>query len=139
MAHLIYEGPSLIDGSPIFVGATFDSKNVKTGNMVQTFILRSDMDPVSASRTGADYAICGNCVHRGVAHDRPTGQAERRSCYVTLIHGPRAVYEQYRRDRMVDARDQIAELGRGKLIRIGAYGDGAAVPRRIWEDRKSVV
>ena len=36
---IIYDGPSLIDGSPIIVLAQAGSRNSKTGDMVQTFIL----------------------------------------------------------------------------------------------------
>jgi hypothetical protein len=40
---VLYEGPSELDGKPIVVVATFNSVNDKTGNMVQTWIIRSDM------------------------------------------------------------------------------------------------
>ena len=64
-AGIIYKGPSLIDGKPIVVIATFTNRNTKTGQVVQTYILREDINPLEASKTGADYSICGNCPMRG--------------------------------------------------------------------------
>jgi hypothetical protein len=46
---VLYRGPSLLDGSPIVAIATIGSTNVKTGPMVQTWILRADMNPLEAS------------------------------------------------------------------------------------------
>ena len=130
---IIYHGPLLIDGQPIIAVATSDSKNRKTGPMLQTWIMRADMDPISASRTGADYSICGNCVHRGQAHDAPHGQAKGRSCYVTLALAPQAIWRSLVRG-VYSRCDDLRALGRGKMIRIGSYGDGAAVPRNIWDE-----
>ena len=42
---VLYEGPSVLDGAPIAVIATLKSANVKTGDMIQTWIIRSDMHP----------------------------------------------------------------------------------------------
>jgi hypothetical protein len=129
---IIYEGPSLIDGMPIVVIVTFDSDNSKTGNMMQTWILRSDMDPVTASRTGADRSICGDCIHRGIPHNDVKGWAKKRSCYVNLLFAPNVVYKSYVRGIYAPA-DDISEIGRGQVIRVGSYGDPAAVPQHIWD------
>jgi hypothetical protein len=75
---VIWEGPSLLDGSPIIVLATgvptaaqrkrgARSGNVKTGDMVQTYILRADINPVAVLRAGADVSICGVCPHKSRA------------------------------------------------------------------------
>lgn len=130
---IIYDGPSLIDGLPIVVITTVHSDNTKTGNMVQTWIMRSDVDPISASRTGADYSICGNCQHRGRPHNGATGWAKQRSCYVNLLFGPNTVFQAYKRGRYQHT-DELREIGRNRLIRIGSYGDGAAVPQHIWDE-----
>jgi hypothetical protein len=133
---IIYTGPSLIDGSPIFVAAVWDSKNSKTGGMLQTYIMRSDMDPRDASKTGADRAICGDCKHRGTPHDDPAYKlAKERSCYVTLGQGPLIVWQQYTKGAYPKHTTHIAriELGKDKQVRIGAYGDGAAAPRYVWD------
>jgi hypothetical protein len=36
---IIYNGPSLLDGKPIVVIATYSKRNIKTGAVVQTYIL----------------------------------------------------------------------------------------------------
>ena len=130
---IIYNGASLIDGAPIVVIALTQSKNKKTGNMVQTYILRSDLDPLAASKSGADYSICGNCKHRGLADPSGPGkQAIKRSCYVTLFHGPLQVYKSFKKGNYKPA-DNITALGAGRMVRLGTYGDPAAVPSNIWD------
>lgn len=136
---VIYDGPSLIDGAPIVAIAvkTKPGKaNSKTGAMLQTYILRQDRDPLSANKSGADRSICGNCPHRG----RPTRRrdrrtAEDRSCYVFLGQGPLNVWRTWRRGRYgkLEGHAAIAAFGAGMAIRIGTYGDGAAVPAYVWE------
>ena len=44
---------------------TFNSNNIKTGNVVQTWIIVKDINPIEAVNTGADKLICGDCKHRG--------------------------------------------------------------------------
>ena len=133
--HVIYNGPSLIDGAPIVVLAQSNSTNRKTGDMVQTYILRSDIDPISASRTGQDSSICGDCIHRGKPSDKATGQAIDRTCYVTLAHGPLGKYKAYKRGAYPDAfgHKSIRAIGLGRMVRIGTYGDPCAVPSYVWE------
>ena len=123
---ILYEGPSLLDGSPIVAIATVGSNNVKTGPMVQTWIIRSDVDPVTASKQGADASVCGDCPHR-----HATGGA----CYVTLFQAPLSVYKAYKRGVYSGIAADIKvwrALEGGASVRLGAYGDPAAVPADIW-------
>ena len=133
--YIVYEGPSLYNGEPIVVLVQTGSDNRKTGNMVQTFIMRSDIDPVTASRTGEDSAICGSCPHMGKAHNGDNGQAKDRTCYVTLAHAPLAKYKAYKAGRYEKAfgHEKIRALGLGRMCRIGTYGDPACVDPLIWE------
>jgi len=130
---IVYEGPSLLDGEPIVVLAQIGTRNTKTGDMVQTFILRSDIDPITANRTGADASICGECPLKGTPHGGNTGQARERDCYVTLAHSPLNKYKTYHRGRYEHTEDLVS-IGRGRMVRIGTYGDGMAVPERIWDE-----
>lgn len=132
---IVYEGPSLIDQSPIVVLVQIGSKNPKTGPMVQTYILCADTDPVTASRNGQDRAICGDCIHRGQAHDGDKGQAINRSCYVTLIHGPSGKYRAYKQGKYkyASGHADLAALGKDRMVRLGTYGDSCAVPSYIWQ------
>ena len=138
MAHsaIIYRGPSLIDGQPIVVVATVSSKNIKTGNMVQTYILVDGMKPTDASKSGADFSICGNCPHRGIATNDPDRkQAEKRTCYVLLGQGPMIVWKALEKGiyPIASGHDTIAAIGFGRMVRLGTYGDPAAVPSYVWE------
>ena len=133
--YIIYEGPSLIDGAPIVVLAQDNSTNRKTGNMMQTYVIRADIDPITASRTGQDKSICGDCIHKGKPSDKPTGQAIDRTCYVTLAHGPLGKFKAYKRGAYPHAfgHDKIRAIGLGRMVRLGTYGDTCAVPNYIWE------
>lgn len=133
---VIYQGPSLIDGQPIVVIATYSNRNTKTGAMVQTYILRSDIDPRDANKSGEDYSICGNCPHRGTPTNDPAKKlADNRSCYVVIGQGVLITYKAFTRGVYGDAQghDKAAELGRGRMVRLGTYGDPAAVPSYIWD------
>lgn len=133
---VIYRGPSLLDGKPIVAVAISKSGNTKTANMVQTYILRADMDPRDANRTGSDYSICGECPHRGRPQpDKATGLAADRSCYVVIGQGPVIVYKSLQRGIYPDAvgHKAIAAIGAGRMVRLGTYGDPSAVPSYIWE------
>jgi hypothetical protein len=91
---LIYRGPSEIDGAEIAVVLTLSSTNRKTGAMAQTWIIRADVDPITASREGADESICGDCAFRGTPDpDKASGWARGRGCYVNLLFRPTALYK----------------------------------------------
>lgn len=132
---IIYRGPSMIDGSPIVVVTQKGTSNRKTGDMVQTYILRDDMDPVTANRCGADKAICGDCPLKGTPHDGDKGQAKGRGCYVTLAHGPLGKWKGLQKGLYptIEGHEAIKGFGAGRMVRIGTYGDGAAVPGFIWD------
>jgi hypothetical protein len=128
--YVVYRGPSELDGEPIVVIAlTGGSTNSKTGNMVQTYIIREDIDPVAAVKTGADESICGDCRHRGNGIDG-TG----RTCYVNLGHGPSSVYRAFLRGRYPVDPVAAADACNGRIVRLGTYGDPAAVPVNVWLD-----
>jgi hypothetical protein len=118
---IIYEGPSLIDGKPIIAIATLNSSNSKTGAMVQTWIMRSDIEPHQAIKTGDDVSVCGDCPHR------PENSG---SCYVLTFQAPLSVYRAYHRGSYVDRK---LESFRGKALRLGSYGDPLAVPLEAWK------
>lgn len=122
----LWRGASVIDGSPIVYVATLSSSNRKTGNMIQTWILRQDVSPVDAVKTGADESICGNCIHR--AQD-----GQRRSCYVNVGQAPRAIWKSWTEGKYqkVDPLDFGAFYHTHRSIRLGAYGDPAAVPFQV--------
>lgn len=136
---ILYQGPSTLDASPIVVIATGlqdGGSNTKTGAMVQVYILRADMNPLQAVHTGDDYSICGDCPLRGRIITDATGARKNveRSCYVTLMHGPRVVWSAFQRGVYKPVPLKVArKLLRGKMVRVGAYGDPGAVPFNVWE------
>jgi hypothetical protein len=128
---IFYRGPSVLDGAPIVGVATLTSSNIKTGpkgkgNMVQTWILRADMSPIDASKTGDDSAICGACPHR-----HSLGGA----CYVNIGQAPLGIYRAFQRGAYPDYSDldnrghtlKVADALAGRGVRLGAYGDPAAM------------
>ena len=128
---VLYEGPSLLDGEPIvaiLTGLRSSSGNRKTGAMLQTWILRSDGDPVRAWQDGRDRSVCGECPHR---HRSQGGQG---TCYVNKGQAPLAVWRAYHRGRYQLATDprELAAVGAGRAVRIGSYGDPGAVPAWVW-------
>jgi len=132
LGYIAYEGPSAIDGAPIVViinKIDTDSKNDKTGAIVQSFIIRSHVNPVRALQTGADASVCGQCAHRPKLARR-TGASP---CYVQVGKSVLSVYKAYRRGRYVraDAATIAAALA-GKIVRIGTYGDPFAAPATMW-------
>lgn len=135
-SSVIYNGPSLLDGQPIVVIAIIDSKNKKTGAMLQSYILRADINPLEASKTGADASICGDCIHRGQPTLDPLKKtAINRSCYVNIGHGPTVVYNAFKRGLYptVTNPDEITDIGVKRAVRLGTYGDPAAVPASVWD------
>jgi len=124
---ILYRGPSMLDGSPIVCIAVYRKagSNAKTGAMVQTYILRDDQSPMDAIRSGADVSICGDCKHRG---DGVTYGS--RSCYVNIGQGPTSVYGAFTRGRYSPV--EASAMGVGRVVRLGTYGDPAAVPTAVW-------
>lgn len=123
---IVWEGVSPVDGAPIVMVMTMTTTNRKTGDMVQTWILRQDMTPVEAIKVRADASICGACVHRG---DPVTGAG--RSCYVNPGQAPQAVYRAYRRGLYPEADHRVWDALAGRKIRFGAYGDPGMVPLEV--------
>lgn len=135
-SFIIYQGPSVIDGAPIVAIAQVKTGNRKTGAMVQTWILRSDVDPITASRLGLDASICGDCPHKGQANpDKESGWADNRTCYVNLLFAPNGVFKAFVNGSYPTAQghNAIAAIGEGLGVRIGSYGDPMAVPAYVWE------
>jgi len=108
--YIPYRGPSMLDGAPIISIATLGTSNAKTGAVVQTWILREDIAPHEATKTGDDSSVCGNCRHRPV---------NAGTCYVTVFQAPLSVWKAYRRGAYPDA---TAPAHRGRARR-GAHGE----------------
>jgi hypothetical protein len=124
---VLYRGPSELDGAPIVVvltGFANGSRNAKTGDMLQTWIMRDDVHPVDALK-GADASICGACPHR---------PAVGGACYVQVGKAPSNIWKaaQAGRYRTFDVWD-TQTAGANRVVRLGAYGDPAAAPLWVWQ------
>lgn len=120
---VVYRGFSAINGAPIvaiLTGIANPSRNPKTGPMTQLWILAADEAPHLAVKTGGDVAVCGDCPMR------PSVAKKGQACYVATYQAPRAVWAS-RRDMPVDLGLAVDAI-RGKALRLGAYGDPAAIP-----------
>ena len=136
--YILYQGPSAIDGKPIVVIATgFASKsnNGKTGDMIQTWIIREDISPYAAVKNGEDESICGQCIHRPALREQVEATGEKFvRCYVKTWEAPRSVFEAYKRGIYpVASHDMVAALCDGLMVRFGSYGDPYAAPIALWQ------
>lgn len=112
------------DAERVFV-ATDGSKNAKTGDMIQIWILPRLGKPIEAVKTRQDDAICGDCKHRGTQGFRD------RSCYVNVAQGPNSVWRAYQRGSYPKLPvSRYAEFFGGRAVRFGAYGDPVYIPLR---------
>ncbi len=126
---ILWSGRSLFNGAPIVVVVTNlvrRSANEATGDMLQSYIIRSRISAMDAVRSGRDDAICWNCPHRG--------NGFKRSCHVNPMHGPEGTYGALRRGLYprFDPKRHLP-LFSGRLFRAGFYGDPAMTPFAPWE------
>lgn len=121
--RVLWTGPSAWNGVPLVVVATIGSRNVKTGNMVQTWILVRDVRPAQVVQSSVlDAAICGTCPHR-----------HPRSCYVAVHQAPTAIWDTYQRGAYRMPESELLWAVSRDGIRLGAYGDPGMVPPEVWE------
>jgi len=141
---VIYKGPSSFNGAPIVAivtGLGKPSANPKTGEMLQLWIMPADQSPRESVTTGANRAVCGDCIHIPVEvereHRHRDGSVERHagidgSCYVHTWQGPLAVFDawkagryldlarRYRNEPMARVYGRISKLFAGTSVRLGA-------------------
>jgi hypothetical protein len=112
----------------IATGLKRKSANVKTGAMVQVWILNRADSPVISVKNGSDQNVCFDCVHRG------TDGFKDRTCYVNVAQGPNAVWKAYRAGNYPFLPiDRYAEVFQGRTVRLGAYGEPVLIPMPIIE------
>jgi hypothetical protein len=96
---------------------SFNSSNTKTGDMAQLWILPADDAPEDCREAGTEADVCGDCplISR---------------CYVNKRRGPRQVWHAWNdgRDYPTCQADELAVYLRWRSIRLGAWGDPAALP-----------
>ena len=128
----VYDGPSLIDGQRIIVlltGLATASTNDKTGDMLQTWIMRYGIAPHEAVKTGDDVSVCGQCPLRRVHYKELN--VSKKPCYVLTFQAPRSTWVA-NRDLEVTESETVQSLIAGRKVRRGSYGDPNAVPIAVW-------
>lgn len=129
----IWQGPSPFTGesiSAIITNIYRKSKNPKTDDMCQVWILSTDISPVHAVKLG-DHSVCGDCR---LMPCRATSFKE--SCYVArrAFQAPGNVWK-YNIHLDVDMGSALEAIKlAAKPIRLGGYGDPAMVPQNIIEE-----
>jgi len=126
---ILYQGKSLLNGKPIVVIATgfAGTKNPKTGNEIQTWILPADVNPLSTWVAGDDATVCGDCKHSS------TGNGGYGTCYVNLANAPKQIWSAWQRGRYNKPTIGMLNYFKNRCIRIGSYGDPSCVPFDVWE------
>lgn len=126
---IIYQGPSLYDGREIaVVAACLDgrSSNMKTGPMVQLYVVPYDRNPIEAIRHGDDHSTCGNCPIKS-------------GCYThsgNSINGMNAVWSALQRGlygRKPASKAEQKRAFRNRYVRFGAYGNCSAAPFEAYQ------
>lgn len=124
---IVYQGPSRLDRTReivgIVTGFSRPSQNAKTGDLLQLWILPSDQHPAQARGQDDESGTCGDCPLSGYGG----------GCYVDVGQAPAAVWRAYRAGwygRWTPDRHRD-ELRRSAGLRLGAYGDAAALPARV--------
>ena len=125
---IIWQGASPQDGRPIaaiVTGLNRPTHNQKTGDMLQIWIIRTDIPPHEAVKSGEDKSVCGNCTHR-------RGHGGLKDCYVIPHQAPNSVYKNYKGGKYptLENSEDFAIFD-NMLVRIGAYGDPAFIPLHI--------
>ncbi len=118
----LWRGRSRFNGERIVVLASLFSKNVKTGQMIQVWILRQDRNPMNSMLDGKENATCGDCP---LQHKPSGGEG---LCYVNKMHII-GVWDSWKRGGYpkFDPRIHLKHFV-GRTLRWGAYGDPTMFP-----------
>lgn len=121
---VIYDGESCLTDDRIVcivTGFQHPTSNIKTGDMLQSFILCADQNPIDSVQEGEDEAVCGDCPHRGT------------SCYVNIYQGVSQIYRCWKENAYKTANAADLDRIKARLFRFGSYGDPAALPFELIE------
>ena len=127
---IVYQGASCINGDPVVLIVTSicaPSVNKKTSDMLQTWILPdNDKTPQQNVHAGSDVSVCGGCKRRHYLGG---------NCYVKPWRDVGSVFKSYKRgnypffnNKLVKKYPRIKSVP----LRIGSYGDPAAIPFIAW-------
>jgi hypothetical protein len=102
--------------------ATIKSRNRKTANTIQIWILYRHESPVDSVKSGSDSKICFDCSMRGDGF-------KNRKCYVTVAQAPQAIWRAYGRGSYPFLPiEGYQDVFGGRVVRFGAYGEPVLIP-----------
>jgi len=93
------------------------SVNKKTGDMIQIQAAPTAVDPVTAGNSGHQKLVCFDCPIQAL-------------CYVNKGHAPLAVWQATKAQPPIDLSVWDS---RGKPVRLGSWGDPAAMSTEVLE------
>jgi hypothetical protein len=129
--YIMFQGRSAISDQSVVAIATMHSQNDKTGNMVQLWILPSDLSPLAALKSNNNKGACGSCKLQGWFDGK---KMQNRVCYVNVGQAPEGIFKAFKRGKYPNYNPKIhAKKIKGRKIRLGAYGDPAALPCELLE------
>jgi hypothetical protein len=130
---VIWRGLSPVTGAGIAVVLQLKPSNRKIGDMVQAYIVATDVDPVTDRRANQKASTCGTCP-----------LAQRARCYVRAEQAPLAMHKFAAGLSSVPTVDLsgiaysarwrrvVGSFAAGRACRLGADGDPAMVPTKVW-------
>lgn len=124
LGFIAYKGLSPVNNKPIVLILTMESKNGKTGNMIQSWILEDDkIKPHDLVKQKKDNSICGDCSLKSGG-----------GCYVRVEQAPLIIYKAYKQGKYKQLSfNQLSAISHNRKIRLGSYGDPAMIPFKYWE------
>lgn len=100
---------------------TMSTSNIKTGNMVQVWILDRNTEPHILVKNGGDHTVCGSCPLRN-----------GNGCYVTVHQAPLQVFRSWKRGIYSNNYDAFLDVvENSRSVRFGAYGDPSFIDYKI--------
>lgn len=133
MSKTIYVGPSKLNGELIRGVITETTINTKLtdrlkAEVLQLWILPHDTHPIVAIADGTDESVCGQCPLRSFRN----GEKVPRLCYVNP--NPIGSVWRHSHDNPIISPTEAVRGSRARLLRLGAYGDPAALPFALVEE-----
>ena len=135
-SHVVYQGPSAYGGDCVAVVTGLGgrpSRNTKCP-IPQLWILPAGEEPHTAQRSGCDASVCGTCELRPLVYasrKRAGLPTPTHKCYVRTHEAPLSIARALARGsyESTDLNSACAALhASGRPIRLGAFGDPAALP-----------
>ena len=118
--YILYRG--MTNGKSFVAIATLESRNVKTGNMVQIWFLLEHTSPIEGVKSGLDaLTICKDCIF-----------ASGNGCYVEVGRAPTMVWKKFKACGYPELNPcDYSRVFSGRKIRFGAYGNPTLLPLSI--------